>query len=184
MFKIILPKLRLNIEKWKWNKEYRVYVSTLGHIKNEYKQNLPIKINPKGYCVVKTHCGYKLIHRLVLLTFKPVPNAEELTVDHLNHNKRNNTIDNLEWVTRKENLQRAKNDYLSSLNIQDSNKNIVIISGKNKFSSLDDCVEWVLKNNKYGNIPNKKNIKRRIYKAINENTLYCKRKWKMKIVNI
>ena len=36
MFKIILPTINFKIERWKWNKEYRVYVSTLGHIKNEY----------------------------------------------------------------------------------------------------------------------------------------------------
>lgn len=33
---------------------------------------------------------------------------EQLTVDHLDHNKRNNSVDNLEWVTRAENMRRAR----------------------------------------------------------------------------
>ena len=52
------------------------------------------------------------MHRLVLLTWRPIPNAEDLTVDHLNHNKRDNSVNNLEWVTEEENLTRAKNDYV------------------------------------------------------------------------
>ena len=33
-----------------------------------------------------------------------------MTVDHLDHNKRNNCISNLEWVTREENQERAQAD--------------------------------------------------------------------------
>ena len=35
-----------------------------------------------------------------------------MTVDHLDHNKRNNDIRNLEWVTEKENRERATRDQL------------------------------------------------------------------------
>ena len=108
--KFIFPQLIFNIEKWKWNKEYKVYVSNLGHVKDEYKDILPIKISQSGYCSVKTHYGFKSVHRLVMLTWKPIPNAEELTIDHLNHNKRDNSVQNLEWVTQEENLQRARKD--------------------------------------------------------------------------
>lgn len=45
-------------------------------------------------------------------TWCPIPNSEEMTVDHLDHNKRNNDIRNLEWVTEKENHKRAANDRL------------------------------------------------------------------------
>jgi hypothetical protein len=38
--------------------------------------------------------------------------AENLTVDHLDHNKRNNSLDNLEWVSEEENLRRAKADLI------------------------------------------------------------------------
>ena len=110
--KFILPKIFLGIERWKWNKEYRVYVSNMGHFKDEYKEDLPFKTTNSGYLNVKTRCGYKLAHRLVMLTWRPIPGAEDLTVDHLDHNKRNNALTNLEWVTREENLRRADEDHL------------------------------------------------------------------------
>ena len=96
------------IERWKFNKEYGIYVSSEGHFKDRYKRLIPVKINRGGYCMIKTEQGDKLAHRLVMLTWRPVPNAEELTVDHLDHNKRYNSIQNLEWVSKQENLKRAK----------------------------------------------------------------------------
>lgn len=110
MFKFIMPTFLFNIEKWKWNEEYRIYVSNLGHFRDEYKNLLSIKIDSKGYCKIKTNCGYRSAHRLVMLTWKPIPDAENLTVDHLDHNKRNNAVDNLEWVTGVENRLRAIRD--------------------------------------------------------------------------
>ena len=110
--KFILPKIFLGIERWKWNKEYRVYVSNMGHFKDEHKEDLPFKTTNSGYLNVKTRCGYRLAHRLVMLTWRPIPGAEDLTVDHLDHNKRNNALTNLEWVTREENLRRADEDHL------------------------------------------------------------------------
>jgi hypothetical protein len=44
----------------------------------------------------------------------PTEDMDNLTVDHLDHNKRNNCIDNLEWVTESENKRRAVNDHLPS----------------------------------------------------------------------
>ena len=38
MCKIILPSLNLKIEKWRWNKEYRIFVSSLGNFKDEHKK--------------------------------------------------------------------------------------------------------------------------------------------------
>ena len=46
-----------------------------------------------------------------MLTWEPIPNAEDLTVDHKDHNRRNNAVSNLEWVTREENLLRAEKDF-------------------------------------------------------------------------
>ena len=176
MFKIILPKLSFKIEKWKWNKEYRIYVSTLGHIKNEYKQNVPIKINQSGYCLAKTNCGYKLIHRLVMLTFKPIPNAEDLTVDHLNHNKRDNSVYNLEWVTQEENLKRAKEDCLSVSQLIFPKQRIK--AGQKIFNNIDEAINYIVKKSaSNGSVPNRENIRKRINQAIITKTLYHKQKW-------
>lgn len=49
---------------------------------------------------------YFAIHRLVAMMFIPNPNNYE-QVDHLDGNKLNNNVENLEWVTSKENTNRA-----------------------------------------------------------------------------
>jgi hypothetical protein len=113
MFRIILPRFIFRVERWKWNKEYRVYVSNMGHFMDEHKKIIPVKINQGGYVAIKTPYGRELGHRLVMKTWRPTAAMDKLTVDHLDHNKRNNSVENLEWVTRAENLERARADYIN-----------------------------------------------------------------------
>ena len=57
----------------------------------------------------------KLVHRLVLETFIPTPDEEsDWVVDHIDNNKENNSLKNLQWLTRTKNLR--KRDELGSLN--------------------------------------------------------------------
>jgi len=68
--------------------------------------------NPKKYVSAKlTVDGITItrqLHRVVLSAFVPCP-AEGLVVNHKDGNKHNNCLDNLEWVTYKENANHAKN---------------------------------------------------------------------------
>ena len=117
---MLLPTISLKIERWKFNKDYGIYVSTLGKFKDRFKRPLPIKIGQNGYCKVKTEAPntpWKLAHRIVMFTWKPILDAENLTVDHLNHNKRDNSLANLEWVTKEENLVRANRDQIKTIRI-------------------------------------------------------------------
>ena len=164
--KIILPRFLFKIERWKWNSDYRVYVSNLGHIKNEHKQDLPVYIDNNGYCRVHTVCcSYKTVHRLVMLTWRPIPNAEELTVDHLNHNKRDNSLENLEWVTKEENLRRAAEDLIK----KDKKKN------NTKESPTEDLIKKDKKKNSTKESPQdiiEKEKQRAITKAIENFDIY------------
>lgn len=47
------------------------------------------------------------VHRVVLQTFQPIDNYEEMTVNHKDGEKLNNNLDNLEWMTLKENIRHA-----------------------------------------------------------------------------
>lgn len=147
MFKMIFPNLK--IERWKWNKEYRVYVSTFGHFKDEYKRPLPIKVNSSGYCLINTYYGHQLAHRIVMKTWCPTGNMDNLTVDHLDHNKRNNAITNLEWVTLKENLQRAKRDMVTDNMAEEpkieNSKPVFCASLNLQFKDLDDACVFLRK---------------------------------------
>lgn len=122
--------LIFKIERYKWNKEYRVYVSNLGHFKDEHKKLIAPLVNKSGYLTIRTPYGLKAAHRLVMKTWKPIPNSEELTVDHLDSNKRNNDLSNLEWVTREENRIRACKNYVNEVNTKNIKK--YIIYNKNK----------------------------------------------------
>lgn len=107
--------IHFSIERWKWSDDFGIYVSNKGHFRTRDKKELPIKINESGYCLV--YCSgnvnsYRLAHRVVMHTWRPLKDGENLTVDHLDHNKRNNALDNLEWVTMEENISRAKRDFL------------------------------------------------------------------------
>ena len=171
--RIMLPNFILRVERWKWNKEYRVYVSTLGNFKDEHKNNIPVKINQKGYVYVKTSYGLKAAHRLVMFTWKPIPNAESLTVDHLNHNKRDNSIYNLEWVSREENLKRAEADLVVA---SDLAFRIIRFGKKHSFNTMTEAIAFVHKKN--GGMGADEVIEKRIINAIDNKKEYCGGKWR------
>lgn len=60
-------------------------------------------------------------HRLVAMAFNPTEKTG-LEIDHLNCLKKDNRIENLEWVTNKENIDRAiKNDLFNPVGSSNSN---------------------------------------------------------------
>lgn len=111
----IFPKLIFQVERWKYNKEYDIYVSNMGHCRDNNKNSIPINISQSGYITIKTTNGFTSVHRLVLKTFRPTKDMDNLTVDHLDHNKRNNCLSNLEWVTKEENERRAAADLIGGV---------------------------------------------------------------------
>jgi hypothetical protein len=116
--KTMFPTFHFNIERWKYNPTFELYVSTKGRVRNKSKADIAPKILHNGYMVIYVYGSlnkYMLLHRVVMLTWRPTPEAEELTVDHKNHNKRDNSLDNLEWVTKEENHRRAREDEKSDL---------------------------------------------------------------------
>ena len=102
-------------EIWKPIKGYEgLYeISNLGRVKSlNYKGTGKEKIlknteNGKGYLFVDLYKNGKIkkfrIHRLVLMTFKPIEGMGKLDVNHIDENKQNNSLENLEWCDRKYN---------------------------------------------------------------------------------
>lgn len=80
----------------------KYYVSNLGRFKNSYGTIMEnYKVNENGYIRVYIHKKTFALHRLVAFTFLENPENKK-TVNHKDGNKLNNTIDNLEFATNKE----------------------------------------------------------------------------------
>lgn len=84
-------------------------VSNMGVVRNAHSQRVLKAADVHGYYVVKLrqgHCSssqlYYPVHRLVASAFLLNPHCKPC-VHHRDGNKKNNKLDNLEWVTFLEN---------------------------------------------------------------------------------
>lgn len=105
------------MEIWKDIAGYEGFykISNLGKIKSLPRKGVKEKIlnpskNNRGYLRVglsaKGKVRYDSIHRLVAETF--IENPKKMPeVNHIDGNKLNNNIENLEWVTKSENEKHA-----------------------------------------------------------------------------
>lgn len=93
--------------------EGKYSVSNLGNVMSLNYLN---KKKPKLLVPIKHHGGYmivhlgkskiRMIHTLVAEAFIPNPDKKKY-VNHIDGNKSNNMVTNLEWVTSKENMNHA-----------------------------------------------------------------------------
>jgi hypothetical protein len=145
--------------------------STFGRIKSLVRRKervLKPTVRRDGYASVKI-CGKKqqrkLVHRLVAETFLANPQNKR-EVNHLDGNKTNNSISNLEWVSPSENKKHA---YKTGLIIQPRGKKskrwrgfIDIFKPDGTFvvqtGSLREAVEWIRENTEYNKKVSKGNI--------------------------
>lgn len=105
----MLPHFHFSIERWRKNTEYGVWVSTQGRIRLiRNKSYLEPRINGNGYCYVFTDKGPQAVHRLVAYTWLGDKREATYTVDHINSNKRDNSIKNLRWISEENNQGYAQ----------------------------------------------------------------------------
>lgn len=95
------------MEEWK-DCEDGYMVSSYGRFYSKLAGRcLSIKsLNQDGYVKVAPHGHTQLLNRLVAQAFIPNPHNKS-TVNHIDGNKTNNRVDNLEWSTRSEQMIHA-----------------------------------------------------------------------------
>lgn len=95
-------------------------ISNIGRIFHKFENRYVGQFNSHGYLTtcLETKYGYKnfLVHRLVLMCYNRLNGQHinaiydinhPLDVNHIDGNKSNNNINNLEWCTRSENILHA-----------------------------------------------------------------------------
>lgn len=92
------------------NSDNVYFISSHGNVKNAKGQILKMQVSKTGYRLVNIKTkNLKVLttaHRLVALHFIDNP-YNKSQVNHIDGDKLNNVVDNLEWATNKENINHA-----------------------------------------------------------------------------
>lgn len=136
-------------------------VSNYGRVRNKKQKLKRSSIKENGYMTVILWKNNKeknfYVHRLVATMFIENDNPIEKTqVNHKDFNRQNNSVENLEWVSHKENMQHAFNAdeehgnerrHRISETVKGSknpnSKKVLCIETEQIFNSMKEASEWI-----------------------------------------
>lgn len=130
-------------ELWReWPQDPRILVSNNGNVvsyKRGSRHPLKVSHNNCGYQRVSAGPGHsptQLVHRLVAETWLDNPNHYE-EVNHINGDKDDNRVDNLEWVTHGQNIRHAVRTGLKKTTP------VRIVETGEVFESISECARRI-----------------------------------------
>lgn len=105
-------------EIWKVVENFPNYeVSNLGRIRSKKHGIMKPQKTVYGYLSVVLYARQRFaptlvkaatIHRLVMHAFNPIENETEMQVNHIDYDRTNNKLSNLEWVSASQNCRRKR----------------------------------------------------------------------------
>lgn len=130
--------LKIIWERWKKVPELEeIKVSSLGSVKINGKLIRP-KVSNTGYFVIEHNDKMYFVHRLVAKAFLKHNLEKYETIDHIDSNRRNNALSNLEIVSAEDNQARAmENLYKHTFEVSALPVwKIRLADGKHEFTTL------------------------------------------------
>lgn len=146
-------------EIWKDIKGYEglYQVSNLGNVKSlmfinnvakKHREKILFKSIRSGYYTVNlcknTIRKSKQVHRLVAEAFIPNPLNKKI-VNHIDFDRKNNRVENLEWCSQKENVRWSRSRMCKKRNVIRTNtneKHIIYRASNNTFRIIIDRKEY------------------------------------------
>ena len=147
----------------------RYEISDTGEIRNtKTGRILVLKIDDDGYYQIglrklgdrKRYWFY--IHRLVAISYLEEPINSSMQIDHIDHNKQNNSVSNLRWITIQDNnlnrelkpwktnkttgelyITKYKNGYMIRINRSDYKKRIWERDLDMAIKRRDECLDEI-----------------------------------------
>lgn len=103
---------KVKIKNDKYELKYDYYVTDTGQIYSDKTNKfLSQHLDKDGYCKVRLVCKDSRhtfsVHRLVLENFNPIINMSKMQVNHIDGDKTNNNLLNLEWNSSSQNNKHA-----------------------------------------------------------------------------
>lgn len=82
--------------------------------------------------------GSNYVHRVIAITFLSYPKDyydKHYAIDHIDGNRLNNKLDNLEWITPAENVKRARSQSYK-------NMNVICVEDDKRFNTISEASKY------------------------------------------
>ena len=134
------------MEEWRRIRESNIYeVSNLGRVRNRRTGRIMrTSVTTSGYEMIQLHYDdswhMHRVHRLVMDAFYDGDHSN-LDVNHIDGNKTNNNLENLEFCTRSENVRHAFKTGLKNSNHK--KRKVIILETGETFDSITECALYL-----------------------------------------